>query len=61
MVLRYGFPDCLLTDKGREWALVVFVCYLVERLQNRRRPAPRRPARRRPCHKYVKSKRNVRQ
>ena len=68
MVMRYGFPDCLLTDKGREWALIVFVCFMVEQLQ--RPPAgraarrawrrARRQRQRRRVHRYVKSKRNVR-
>jgi hypothetical protein len=69
MAFRYGLPDQLITDKGREWALVVFLCYAIERLHNPRPPAGGGPRarrahrawrlRRRP-HRYVKSKRNVR-
>jgi hypothetical protein len=67
-VERYGFPDQLITDKGREWAVVAFVCYLVERYHNRPPPAGggrrarrarRAWRRRRRPHRYVKSKRNV--
>ena len=73
MAIRYGLPDQLITDKGREWALAVFVCYAMERLHNPRPAAGGGPRarrayrawcrawrqRRRP-HRYVKSKRNVR-
>ena len=73
MAFRYGIPDQLITDKGREWALVVFLCYAIERLHNPRPAAGGGPRarrahrawcrawrRRRRPHRYVKSKRNVR-
>ena len=39
-VLHYGFPDQLITDKGKEWVLIAFVCHL---MHARYRPHVHRP------------------
>ena len=53
-VARYGLPDQLITDKGPEWFVAAFVCYLLCRRANRRVSRRRRAA-----HRCVVSTRNV--
>ena len=49
----FGFPDQLITDKGLEWSVCAFTCYLLARRAGRW-PGCRSP------HKYTLSIRNVR-
>jgi len=50
---EYSLPDQVITDKGREWVVLAFVCFLLAR-RNRRRTSGREP------HRCVPSTRNVR-
>ena len=35
VVRTYGFPDQLVSDKGNEWRLLAFACFLAARLAQR--------------------------
>ena len=50
-VLSYGFPEQLITDKGGEWILIVFVCNLMQ--------ARYRPHLPRPMHRAVEQSKCV--
>jgi hypothetical protein len=39
-VLSYGFPEQLITDKGGEWILIVFVCNLMQECYRPHLPRP---------------------
>ena len=50
-VHTFGLPDQLITDKGSEWCIMAFACYLAVRSAQR--------IQRRQPHRFVQSKRNV--